>query len=165
MNPPNQLRARRILAIIALIVILLSAGKGITHIVSKQASNKSKFSVSPDSNAFVVSDIYASGGNALELYSNARATKYTETPNVADIVVTAKGDQCNGAPAMDVAIDDNIVLSINVSSTSYSTYTAEVKGIKAGNHKVEVRYNNDLNVPGDCDRNLVIDKIEFTPAG
>ncbi|MGZ6005702.1 MAG: heparin lyase I family protein [Candidatus Saccharimonadales bacterium] len=166
MDPTYQEESKRMLRVVVIVVfmLLLTLGGGVTYIFTKPASSKTKDLKAVGSKAYIVSDIYASDGKALELYGNAKSSKNTVTPDVNYISVTAKGDQCNGAPDLEVLIDDATVLKATVANTSYMQYKAHLNGVLAGSHKVEIKYANDYYLAGNCDRNLIIDKVEFWPA-
>jgi hypothetical protein len=116
----------------------------------------------PSGNGMVTNDAAASGGGALLIWSNGTASGSHTTDTVARITVRARGEQCQGAPQMVVKIDNTQVLSQAVAATAWQDYGVNVD-IAAGAHNVQVTFTNDFQVAGTCDRNLLVDKIVFTP--
>lgn len=97
----------------------------------------------------------------MALYVNATAKKTTTTPDVNSIIVTARGDQCSGAPTMVVKLDGAQVGSANVAATTYTAYSFSIN-LAAGSHQVAISYINEYS-NATCDRNLILDKVEFQP--
>src|SRR5664280_2669963 len=83
----------------------LSATKSAQNLLEGEALNL------PSGQGAPVSDPGASGSRALLIWSNATATGSVAGVATDTIVVTARGDQCAGAPQMSVTIDGRIVLS------------------------------------------------------
>ncbi|MGZ6005701.1 MAG: carbohydrate-binding domain-containing protein, partial [Candidatus Saccharimonadales bacterium] len=114
----------------------------------------------------IKSDSAASGGKNVTMLINGTISKTVITPNVTALKVTAKGNQCSGAPLMTVKIDGTAVMSnIAVSATSYTGYNSpSLTSVKSGTHTVAISFTNDYyNSSTNCDRNLIVDKVEFTP--
>jgi hypothetical protein len=105
-------------------------------------------------------DSAASGGQALLIWSNATATASVTTAGARSISISARGDQCAGAPHMLVAIDGTTVISQDVTSSGWTTYGANVS-VPDGTHTVSISFTNDY-VDGACDRNLRIDRLDFS---
>jgi hypothetical protein len=125
----------------------------------------SKFgtSVSPTSPDFeVVNDAAASGGKALSLNTNATASKLTTTPAVTNVTVTARGEQCEGNPSMELKIDGSLVTTASVASSTYNTYQG-ARTLTPGSHRVDISFTNGHST-SSCTRRLILDKVEFTPA-
>jgi hypothetical protein len=110
----------------------------------------------------VVTEAGASGGKAMKFWRNGVTTKTTTTPKVTKMTVTARGDQCTGAPTMVIKADGVQIATVNVSSTTYAAYPLAI-AFAAGTHKIDISLTNDLYTSATCDRNLYIDKVEFTP--
>lgn len=110
----------------------------------------------------VFSDPTASGGAGLLFFSNATSNgTLTTNSNTSQVVVKAKGDQCQGAPVMAVKVDNITVLNkIKVSSTAWLDYST-ARSIGPGTHTISVTFNNDYTKTkgGACDRNLRVDKV------
>jgi hypothetical protein len=110
----------------------------------------------------VMSDSTASGGRAVRLWSNGNIVKQSTTKVSNRITVFAKGEQCSGAPIMVVKVDGTQVGSFSVAATSYTTYATTIN-LTAAAHSVDVSFTNDYYASSTCDRNLIVDKIEFAP--
>ncbi|MBA3817252.1 MAG: heparin lyase I family protein [Deltaproteobacteria bacterium] len=117
----------------------------------------------PASQGKNVSSPGASGGAAKLIWSNGAATGSVTLAAAADgLTIWARGDQCKGAPAMQVAIDGRIVLSASVASTTFAAYAVPVS-LAAATHSVSVAFTNDY-ARSTCDRNLYVDSLTFTTA-
>jgi hypothetical protein len=79
---------------------------------------------------------------------------------VKGIVVRAKGEECKGPPHMEFLVDGKLLLSADVPAGSWGSYKANAD-LPRGMHHISLRFTNDLWIPPDCDRNLLIDKITF----
>lgn len=116
----------------------------------------------------VISDTNASGGKAAELTAPGTASgSVTFASSVTSFSVVARGDQCKGAPQINVLVDGTKYLSkTSVSSTSWSTYTATPSpALTAGTHTLTITSNNLGSIqkgkqPG-CARNLYLDVSNF----
>jgi hypothetical protein len=113
----------------------------------------------------VFNDGTASGGSGLLFFSNATSNgTLVSSTNTSQIVIRAKGDQCQGAPTMTVKVDNITVQNkLKVSNTSWTDYPVS-RAVTAGTHTVSVTFNNDYiktKGGGPCDRNLRVDKITF----
>jgi hypothetical protein len=112
----------------------------------------------------VFNDSLASGGRGMVYFSNATSTgSLTTGTNTNQIVVRARGDNCQGNPHMVVRVDGVIVLSTNVSGSTYSDFVAS-RFISPGTHNLSITFDNDhfrTNNKGvvTCDRNLRVDKV------
>jgi hypothetical protein len=113
----------------------------------------------PASTGVVFSDTSASGGKALEIWSNGTATSTYSTTGVRAISVRARGDQCSGAPQMTVSVDGKTVISRPVSATRWTEYAANL-ALPDGAHTVSIAFTNDYSAAG-CDRNLRVDRVAF----
>lgn len=109
----------------------------------------------------VIGDSTASASKALAVRSASTTTKTVSATAAGRIIVRARGDQCNGAPAMTVKLDGATVLTTDVAATSWTSYDANVS-ISRGTHTVSVTFTNDLYA--GCDRNLNLDKVSFAEA-
>jgi Ca-dependent carbohydrate-binding module xylan-binding len=111
-----------------------------------------------------VTDALATDRRAIEFWSSgvARGPMELLAP-VRGLSVTARGDQCQGAPQLVVRVDGVQVLSADVPHPSWSDFRAPV-ALDSGRHLFEVSFPNDLWIPPDCDRNLYVDRITFLPA-
>src|SRR3954454_6292453 len=77
------------------------------------------------------------------------------------LVIRARGDQCQGAPAMAVSVDGHRVGRIAVSATGWTDYRVPAQ-VTRRRHKVAIGFVNDRLVRGVCDRNLWVDSVSFT---
>jgi len=78
--------------------------------------------------------------------------------------VSAKGNFAGGAwSIMEVRIDQTVVETFTVDSSSWFVYTIEAY-VTSGMHEVAIAFTNDYYNPPE-DRNLLIDKIIITEAG
>lgn len=112
-----------------------------------------------------ISDASADQGAAIRFSNNASATgQVTLTAAASQIVVRAKGIQCNGAPQMVINVDGVQVLTTSVSSSSWADHSASIS-LAAGTHDVSASFTNDYSSNKgksgnkSCDRDLYIDKI------
>src|SRR5579884_1474759 len=74
--------------------------------------------------SLIRTDSTASGGQDLELRSTSTTSGTVSFPSqVSSLTVMAKGDQCGGAPLMNVSLDGTKVMTgTSVSSTSWTAY-------------------------------------------
>jgi hypothetical protein len=112
----------------------------------------------------VVTDSGAQGGKALKLINDTAAsgTLSTSAPGVS-LILRAKGTQCKGAPQVSISIDNSVVLTASVSSSSWNTYTSAVT-LPAGYHSVQATFTNPYsfdkgNGPNRCVRELYLDAL------
>jgi len=111
-----------------------------------------------------VTDLQATDRRAIKFWSNASVYGPMElVAPVRGLAVTARGDQCQGAPQLVVRVDGRPVLSVDVTSRVWTDYRAMVP-LERGRHQFEVSFPNDLWLPPDCDRNLYVDRVAFLPA-
>ncbi len=111
----------------------------------------------PASAAAAVRDATASAGAALVMRSTATASVTLSLPAAVGIVVRAKGQQCNGAPTMNVVVDGNAVSTTKVSSSQWTNYTTS-RTIAAGPHTISVTYPNPYRL-FLCTRTLSLDRV------
>ncbi|MDB5176515.1 MAG: hydrolase family protein [Candidatus Saccharibacteria bacterium] len=119
--------------------ILVANSKADTQQV---VTEESQFSWSSTANA-VYNDTTASGGKAMKLTKNATGTLTSTVPQVSKIKVTAKGDQCDAAPIMQIKLDDAVVATQAVSATTWTEYAFPVN-VPAGSHKFQVSFTNEF---------------------
>jgi len=111
-----------------------------------------------------VSDSLASTGQALEFTSATSATGVVVlSRHMGAIAARVRGDQCQGAPDIELDVDGKEVLTSHVPETAWAERWGEVS-LGPGEHTVTVRFPNDMWIPPDCDRNLYVDKIWFAAA-
>lgn len=107
---------------------------------------------------------------SMKFTSNAVASGTVNLSGVSNqIVVRAKGDQCNGAPNMAVSVDGKQLVNANVSGSSWGDYTVNLlSALTQGSHSVSVQMTNPYtgykgkgrNIA--CIRALYVDVIQFT---
>lgn len=157
-------------------VTLITTGKyDPAYIYSKESASKPElvltFGGSTVAHVYGQGDSVASGGKSLKFYTNGTAsTTITTTSETDQVSLYGRGDQCQGAPFMTVKVNgipvytDSRVGFVYDNSTAFDRnwwgrpYTSNNK-IPAGTHRVQISYNNDLQVQGVCDRNAIIDKV------
>ena len=109
----------------------------------------------------VRTDATASGGRAVLLATNGSLSSSVNlTTPASGITVTAKGDQCQGAPTVTLRIDGVNAKTIQVPATAWTTYSVAT-AVSAGQHTVALVYANDRSTT-HCNRNLYADKLTFT---
>jgi predicted xylan-binding protein with Ca-dependent carbohydrate-binding module len=111
--------------------------------------------------ATVINDTNASGKKALSLYRNGVASYTTSTPIVNAMTVYAKGQLCQGLPTMVIKVNNIQLFSKPVAADGYAAYTVPV-ALAAGSARVDISFANDYYLRGQCDRNLLLDRVEFT---
>lgn len=100
---------------------------------------------------------------ARAFYQNGAASSDIVLPNnVQQLKILAKGDQCQGAPNLQLKVDGKVVTTRAVTNKNWSEYSFTVN-IPAGSHKIETAFINDIYVATTkCDRNLYIDRLQLT---
>jgi hypothetical protein len=133
--------------------------RAVASIQAERMSRSSRINVS------VVKDKTASGRRDLRFIRAASARIRKTVVAATTLDIRASGDQCQGAPLMNVSVDGHRVGQVPVSSTGWSDYRIAAK-ITRHTHKIAIGYGNDTLVRGVCDRNLRVDKVSFvTPSG
>ena len=113
----------------------------------------------------VTSDFSTRGGEYLFIRSDAKATgSITTTEPTSKVVLRARGEQCEGAPAAEVLIDDTRVLSKRIASETWRSYRVDAP-LPVGTHTVEIRFSNDRYHDSSCDRNLLVDQVSLSNRG
>ncbi len=111
----------------------------------------------------IISDSAASGGKALKIWSNGSASKSVLVAEKSvRLTVRARGQQCSGAPKMNVYVDGTRRITASVSATSYATYSASFT-LAAGTHTIKAAFTNDYRTRS-CDRNLILDSLSLKAA-
>jgi len=106
-------------------------------------------------------DPTASAGRGLLMWSNGTATSLLNAPAGGTLTIRAKGEQCKGAPQLQVAIDGTLRPITSIAGTAWADYP--IRGAWAGGtHKVTLAFTNDYRDSG-CDRNLRLDLLRVTP--
>jgi hypothetical protein len=149
--------ARSALLVLTLVVALLpgATARAATTVVEGEAL------ALPSWGGMPVAEATASGGRELLVWSTATATASVTTTAARRVVVRVRGDQCDGAPQLRLAIDGRVVLTASVATTTWTTAGADV-ALADGPHTVAVAFTNDASGAG-CDRNLRVDALTFSP--
>jgi hypothetical protein len=108
-----------------------------------------------------VEDYGATDSRALKIWApRGMSTKVELIAPVKGVVVRAKGEECKGPPHMEVSVDGKLLMSVDVPAGTWGSFAANTDLAK-GMHQITLRFTNDLWIPPDCDRNLLVDKINF----
>lgn len=114
--------------------------------------------------ASVISDGSASGGQALKLTRNGSASADISLPtNANNVVVSARGSQCNGSPTIKLDLDGTNLVSGSVTTTSFANFSSST-GVNPGSHTVTITGGNLGNFRKNhksCTRSLYIDITTF----
>lgn len=138
------------------LLVTAAPGAGAAEIAARQGE---RFALNA---AFggVFADPAASGQAGLLIWSAATATATVTTSAATNrLHVRVRGDQCLGAPSVQVAVDGTQVVSAAVPDTTWTRVTAQGSW-RAGQHTVAVTFPNDQR-SDSCDRNLRLDRISF----
>src|SRR5215208_2000167 len=145
--------ARSLLAAVVAILIVAPAAHADSTSTSVEAESMSLTSGAGGSFA----DSTASGGRALQIWSNGTASATMASTGLQQVWVKARGDQCGGAPRMVVSLDGRTVMTKDVSASTWTVFSASI-GAANGLHTVAVSFINDYRT-AKCDRNLRVDKV------
>lgn len=105
-------------------------------------------------------DTTASAGKALLIWNTATAQYQLNTPQATQVIVSAKGDVCDGSPHMVVKVDGNTVISTDVPNTAgWKEYSAN-KALSAGMHTFKISFTNNYKT-SSCNRNLRVDYMRL----
>jgi hypothetical protein len=153
----NRIAPVRFLAALLIpLAVFVSAGS-----VSALNTKHEAETMTQPAGALVRDDSSASGGKYLEVGANGSATKAFSS-SVSEVVVRARGDQCEGAAQMRVYVDSTLVGSSAASSaTSWADFTYSNLSIAGGSHTLTIEYSNDYSRQG-CDRDLHLDYFVIT---
>ncbi len=103
----------------------------------------------------------AVGNATMGIWSSASAEGSVNVTDASNrLVIRARGENCDGAPRLDVLVDGGPVAQPSISSAGYGTYAADVSVAK-GTHNIKLTYSNDNYQPGVCDRNVFVDEVKF----
>jgi hypothetical protein len=163
--PAPRGRAAKALAALllaALAVLLLPAGPAAAATVLKAEGETGALS---GWYMRTLADTTASGGSTIKYEWTGAVTLKVVLPADADgVALRVRGDQCDGAPAYTLTVDNVARASTPVTASAWTTQAVAMP-LVAGTHTLEIRYANDLSVWGGCDRNLYLDAISFTSSG
>jgi hypothetical protein len=172
--PSSHARAAaRLFAVLLGFALLLSVSSSATPGASAQAEKKRKRKAHPVS-SFQAERMKRSR-KSIRIFrdptaTNHRALLFTRRASVrirktivraGELVIRARGDQCEGAPVMAVSVDGHRVGKVQVSATGWTDYRVPAL-VKRRRHKVAIAFTNDHIVRGVCDRNLWVDSVSFT---
>jgi hypothetical protein len=116
----------------------------------------------------VVDDAKATGAKAVSFSINGSAiTTVNLTAPATSFSIKARGDQCKGAPQVQVKIDSNVVTTLSVTGTTYGAYGYSLPSpLASGAHALSLSFTNDYtythqNARKNCNRNVYIDSVTF----
>jgi hypothetical protein len=122
---------------------------------------------SPTSAPTIYSDGAASGGKAVKLTATATGSAAGPTSALQTVQVTARGDQCGGAPTMQVKLDGSVIGNQTVTASAWTQYNFPVN-VPAGTHRLDISYTNPYSqwflFWNTCNRALYIDKANVYSA-
>lgn len=104
------------------------------------------------------SDGAASGGNYVNVWSNGQLSGTLNVNGQSTLTVRARGEQCQGAPHMQVKVGNTTVLDVDVAATSWTDYKANFS-MPAASYPATVAFTNDFAT--GCDRNLHVDFVRI----
>ena len=147
-----------------LLATFFSGGQASAAVTNLASFEGETMTWSPTTSAAVGTNPTASGGEALDLWSSATASKTVTLPSGADgITVRASGTQCNGSAQLVVKVDGTTAINTPTSVYDWRNYSATLSPAVSGSTEVKVVYT-DANTKR-CDRNLWIDKVTFKDSG
>jgi outer membrane murein-binding lipoprotein Lpp len=116
----------------------------------------------PSGNMSTYSNSAASGGPAVKITANASGIIGGTTSAMTGVYVIASGDQCSGAPTMQVKLDGTVVGTQSVTSTAWKQYRYPAS-VSAGYHSLEIAFTNQFS--SGCTRALNVDMTGFATPG
>ena len=153
---------RSAIAVIAVMILsvfaVVNKSDAETQLITRE---ESQFAWSNTTNA-TFNDTAASGGKAIKLVKNSTGSVTVATDKITAIKVTAKADECEGNPTMQVKLDDVVIANQSVGATAWTEYSFPV--IKAGgSHQLQVSFTNQYSAVWfgswvRCVRALSVDK-------
>lgn len=144
--------------LLAVVAITVGAGHARAGIAGVEAET---FAL-PAAAGQVMGDGTASAGSALLVWTTATATGTLATTATTAITVRARGDQCQGAPVLQLAVDGVVAGSAPVADTGWADKVFPGSW-GAGSHRISLSYTNDIAGQG-CDRNLWVDRVSSSTA-
>jgi hypothetical protein len=112
----------------------------------------------------VYNDTGASSAKAIKVTKASVGTSTALLEGTAEeLRVVARGDQCAGAPQLQVKLDGVVIGTQDVTATSWTQYTFPVSAL-AGSHSLELGFTNPKTSTflfSTCIRALYVDKAEF----
>ncbi len=114
---------------------------------------------SPASSVSVYSDSTASGGQAVRVHANAAGTaSITTGSSIQQVSVIAYGEQCGGAPNLQVNVDGVVLGNQAVTAIAWTQYNFPVN-VAAGTHIVQLGFTNQYRTRR-CTRALRLDRTD-----
>jgi hypothetical protein len=101
---------------------------------------------------------FASAGRAVIMRTDGTLHGTLPTLGAGILEVDAASTNCLGGARMVVAVDHRIVMNTVVDARPWKAYFALVS-LAPGNHKLAIRFVNDLFLGRACDRNLLVDVV------
>ncbi|MFC1452753.1 carbohydrate-binding domain-containing protein [Verrucomicrobiota bacterium] len=79
------------------------------------------------------------------------------------LAVAARGEACEGEwPSLLVMVDTDQITRFQVDTTNFRPYLVHLE-LPAGRHLLTLAFENDLFLPGRCDRNLFLREVTVAP--
>jgi hypothetical protein len=137
---------------------LVNKSQAETQQITKE---ESQFTWSNTTNT-TFTDTAASGGTAIKLVKNSIGNVTVVTDKITGIKVTAKADECEGNPNMQVKLDGAVIANQSVGATTWTDYSFPITKT-SGSHQLEVSFTNQYSAVWfgawvRCVRALNIDK-------
>jgi hypothetical protein len=112
------------------------------------------------SGMYVINDPQASAQKAMFFRPSFPVSKSVSFPSATTkLTVRARGDQCEGAPILNIQVSGAPQKTITVAASQWTDYTIALP-VTAGNHSVTMAFFNDKQTKS-CTRKLYADKLEF----
>ncbi|WP_078316507.1 PA14 domain-containing protein [Mycobacterium sp. D16Q16] len=148
----------RVLRFLAAVAVLAAMGITFPSVSQADTAIEAESMSYSSGGAGTWADASASGGTLLGLYGqNAVATHTVWLQASSRIVIRARGQQCLGAPAMRVSVDNAAVGNFTVSANALTEYSVDLS-IAEGSHSITIT-NSAAYSTFLCGRMLVLDKM------
>lgn len=155
--------AARLLAAALIVLPLAALPGGAAHAETSVGVAQGESFAFTSTLGAAVADPTAQGGQALRFLRTGTASRAVPVSSAATaLTLRVRGDQCDGAPQLRVAVDGRALSTSSVSSTTWTTVRVPVTAA-AGQRQVAVAFLNDYRSER-CDRNLHLDVASFTAA-
>jgi hypothetical protein len=113
---------------------------------------------------FVKENAAASGGKEVAFSTNGAASSGFDGP-ASQLVLRARGTECQGDPQLNVYVDGVLEGTVSVASNTFADYPVALSGLTSGTHTLRISFENNYNVPYLCDRNAFLDYYVLTHSG
>jgi hypothetical protein len=119
--------------------------------------------------ASLINDSNASGAKAMKLTTNGTTTASISLPSqVTSLTITARGDQCAGAPTLSASVDGRPIIGATSITATADTGVSAATNLATGSHSVSITGGNLGNVASGnsgkvkCSRILYLDVTTFS---